>query len=186
MHACARLLALSCLRNEDYIAFVDESIQPGFPTTKATEAYYPWFWMCNALLVERSQEPRPKLSLTVIDGRDTKLREAQDLTAWRFYKAFPRCQAYVASGTEWFVGGSVLQDSVHSPFIQMADLVAGAARLAVLERAPEKDWYKDHLVRYARSKGRKIDVSHHARAELRRRSREDACRSGWKDAILVL
>jgi hypothetical protein len=157
----------------------------GLPTTKAVEAYRVWFWMCNGLLVERRQAPRPKLSLTVIDGRDTELRNAQDLVAWRFYKAFPRCQPYVQRGTQWFVGGSVLQDSTHSPFIQMADLVAGAARLAVLQSEPEKDWYKDHLVGYARRKGRPIDVSRHARAQLRERSREDACGSGWKDAILL-
>jgi hypothetical protein len=157
----------------------------GFPTPKAADAYHLWFWMCNVLLVERPQAPRPRLSLAVIDGRDTKLREAQDLVAWRFYRAFPRCQPYVASGTRWFVGGSVSQESVLSPFIQMADLVAGAARLAVQESPAEKNWYREDLVGHAQQMGRAIDVSRHARSQLRERSRHDACGSGWKDAILV-
>ncbi len=157
----------------------------GFPTAKAVDAYHVWFWMCNVLLVERPRGPRPRVALAVIDGRDTKLREAQDLVAWRFYRAFPRCQPYVASGKRWFVGGSVLQDSVLSPFIQMADLVAGAARLAVLESPAEKEWYRQDLVTHARQMGRVIDVSRHARSQLRERSRQDACGSGWKDALLV-
>ena len=157
----------------------------GLPTTKAAEAYRLWFWMSNVLLVERPRAPRPRLPMIVIDGRDTALREAQDLVAWRFYKAFPRCQAYVGGGSQWFVGGSVLQDSVLSPFIQMADLVAGAGRLAIAQKAPEKDWYKNHLLRPAARMRRTIDVSKHARSELRRRSRDDACGSGWKDALLV-
>lgn len=157
----------------------------GFPTAKAADAYHLWFWMCNVLLVERPNAPRPRVALAVIDGRDTKLREAQDLVAWRFYKAFPRCQPYVASGTRWFVGGSVLHDSVLSPFVQMADLVAGAARLAVLDSPFAKGWYRGDLVAHAAGMGRAIDVSRHARSQLRERSRQDACSSGWKDSLLV-
>jgi hypothetical protein len=141
--------------------------------------------MSNVLLVERPRAPRPRLPLTVIVGRNTALREAHQLVAWRFYNAFPRCQPYVGGGSRWFVGGSVLQDSVLSPFIQMADLVAVAGRLAIAQKKPEQAWYKDHLLLPARRWGRSIDVSKHARSELRRRSREDACGSGWKDAVLV-
>jgi hypothetical protein len=157
----------------------------GRPTTKAVDAYHLWFWMCNALLVERHRAPRPRVPLFVLDGRDTKLRVAQDLVAWRFYRAFPQCQPYVKSGTSWFVGGSVMQDSALSPFIQMADLVAGAARLAILGSEAERDWYRQDLVRHAGLMGRTIDVSARARSQLRKRSREDACASGWKDALLV-
>ncbi len=157
----------------------------GLQTKKAVEAYRLWFWLSNVLLVERPRAPRPRLPMIVIDGRDTALRNAQDLVAWRFYKAFPRCQPYVGGGSRWFVGGSVLQDSVLSPFIQMADLVAGAGRLAIAQSAPEQSWYRDHLVRPARRMGRTIDVSKHARAEMRRRSRDDACMSGWQAALLV-
>jgi hypothetical protein len=171
----------------EHIASVTEIrvLTVGLRTTRAVEAYRLWFWMSNVLLVEQPRAPRPRLPMIVIDGRDTALRSAQDLVAWRFYKAFPRCQPYVGGGSRWFVGGSVLQDSVLSPFIQMADLVAGAGRLAIAQRTPEQSWYKDHLVRPARRMGRTIDVSKHARSELRRRSRDDACGSSWKEALLV-
>jgi hypothetical protein len=157
----------------------------GYPSVKIVDAYHLWFWMCNALLVERPRQPRPRLSLAVLDGRDTRLRETQDLVAWRFYRAFPACQPYVKVGTRWFVGGSVLHDSALSPFIQMADLIAGAARLAVIGSEAGRDWYQQDLREYASNRGRPIDVSRHARSQLRERSRHDACGSGWKDAILV-
>jgi hypothetical protein len=171
----------------EHIASVTEVriLTVGLRTTSGVEAYRLWFWMSNVLLVERPRAPRPRLPLIVIDGRNTALRSAHDLVAWRFYKAFPRCQPYVGGGSRWFVGGSVLQDSVLSPFIQMADLVAGAGRLAIAQNTPEQAWYKDHLLRPAGRMGRTIDVSKHARSELRRRSRQDSCGSGWKDALLV-
>ncbi len=157
----------------------------GLRTTAAVDAYRLWFWMSNILLVERPRAPRPRLPMIVIDGRNTAFRSAQDLVAWRFYKAFARCQPYVGGGSRWFVGGSVLQDSVLSPFIQMADLVAVSGRLAIAQNTPEKTRYRDHNVSPAQAMGGKIDVSRHARSELRRRSREDSCGSGWKDALLV-
>jgi Protein of unknown function (DUF3800) len=171
----------------EHIASITEIrvLTVGLSTKKAVDGYRLWFWMSNVLLVEHRRAPRPRLPLIVIDGRDTALRNAQDLVAWRFYKAFPRCQPYVGGGSRWFVGGSVLQDSALSPFIQMADLVAGAGRLAIAQKGPEQDWYRHHLVQPAHKLGRTIDVSKHARSELRRRSREDACGSRWQDALLV-
>lgn len=53
----------------------------------------------------------------------------------------------------------MLQDSVLSPFIQMADLVAVAARLAIAQKTPEQAWYTDHLLHPADPMGRTIDVS---------------------------
>lgn len=77
------------------------------------------------------------------------------------------------------------RDSVLSPFVQMADLVAGAARLSVLDSPFAKGWYREELVEHAARMGRAIDVSRHARSQLRERSRQDACGSGWKDSLLV-
>jgi len=71
------------------------------------------------------------------------------------------------------------------PLLQMADLVAGAVRLAIVGAGPEALWYREKLIRPAHDRHRRIEVSSHARSQLRERSREDACGSGWKDAILV-
>lgn len=154
----------------------------GLPTNRALDAYRLWFWMAYAALVERPRAPRPRLPMVVIDGEDVAFRSAQDLIAYRFYRQFPRCQPYVAAGSGWFVGGAALQDSKLHPFIQMADLIAGAARHAIAKRAPYKGWYASHLRDHARGLGRSVDVSAHALAQLKRRSRHDACGSGWPDA----
>lgn len=172
----------------EHIATIEQVriLTVGLPTKHPVEVYRLWFWMMNALLVERSSGPRPKLPLTVIDGEDMSLRSAQDLVAYRFYRSFPRCQPYVARGRGWFIGGSVLQSSHLNPFIQMADLVAGAARHALAKRQPYGSWYRNHLVDHAQDSRRKaIEVSGHALSQLKARSRNDACGSGWKDAQLL-
>ncbi len=155
------------------------------PTTRPTEVYRLWFWMAYAALVEKRNAPRPRLPLVVIDGQDVSFRRAQELVAYRFYRQFPRCQPYVASGSKWFVGGAVLQDSKLHPFVQMADLTAGAARLAMTGTGPSRHWYETHLRNHGEARGREIDVSQHALAQLKRRSRTDACGSGWPDAKLA-
>ncbi len=158
----------------------------GLQTAHAVDVYRLWFWMVYALLVETSSGPRPRLPMTVIDGEDYAFRGAHDLVAHRFYSHFPRLTPYVRKGKPWFVGGSALQDSRHHPFIQMADLIAGAGRHAIAGRKPYADWYEKHLLEHARTHGRgNIDVSAHALAQLKRRSRKDACKSGWPAAILV-
>jgi len=159
----------------------------GLPTKRPIEVYRLWFWAAYALLVERSRAPRPRLPMVVIDGEDASFRGAQDLVAHRFYRAFPRCQPYVGRGSLWFVGGSVHQDSKRHPLVQMADLVAGVARHAIVGRKPYESWFRTHLVDHARSSikpPRSIDVSSQAIAQLKRRSRKDACGSGWPDARL--
>ena len=152
------------------------------PTTRPVEVYRLWFWMAYAALVEKRNAPRPRLPLVIIDGEDSSFRRAQELVAYRFYRQFPRCQPYVAAGTKWFVGGAALQDSKLHPFVQMADLVAGAGRLALTSRKAQKRWYETHLRNHGEARGRGIDVSAHALALLKRRSRTDACASGWPDA----
>jgi hypothetical protein len=154
------------------------------PTTHPIEVYRIWFWMAYAALVERRRAPRPRLPLVVIDGEDASFRQAQDLVAYRFYRQFPRCQPYVAAGSKWFVGGAVLQDSKLHPFVQMADLVAGAGRLAISGRKGSSRWYETHLRNHGEERGRDVDVSAHALALLKRRSRTDACGSGWPNARL--
>lgn len=154
------------------------------PTTRPADVYRLWFWMAYAALVEKRNAPRPRLPLVVIDGEDASFRRAQELVAYRFYRQFPRCQPYVAAGSKWFVGGAVLQDSKLHPFVQMADLVAGAGRLALTSRKSPKRWYGTHLRDHGTARGRDIDVSAHALSLLKRRSRTDACASGWPDARL--
>lgn len=172
----------------EHIATIEEVrvLTVGLPTKHPVDVYRLWFWMMYALLVERSHGPRPRLPMTVIDGEDMSFRAAQDLVAHRFYRAFPHCQPYVARGTGWFIGGSALQSSHLHPFVQMADLVAGAARHAMAKRKPYDTWYETHCVDHARNKRKKgIEVSGHALSQLKARSRNDACGSGWKEALVL-
>lgn len=156
----------------------------GLPTDRPIEVYRLWFWMAYALLVEKPRSPRPRLPLTIIDGEDASFRAAQDLVAHRFYHAFPNCQPYVVRGAQWFVGGSVHQDSALHPFIQMADLVAGAARHSIVERKPQGRWYDKHLIGRAGKANRKIDASPQALARIKKLSPGDDCGSGWGAALL--
>jgi hypothetical protein len=156
----------------------------GLPTKHPIDVYRLWFWMAYALLVEKPRGPRPKLPLVVIDGEDASFRAAQDLVAHRFYKEFPKCQPYVFKGSQWFVGGSVHQDSSMHPLIQMADLVAGVARHSIVDRQPQGDWYEKHLVGRAEKAKRRIDASSQALSRLKRLSQADGCGSGWRDALL--
>jgi uncharacterized protein DUF3800 len=173
----------------EHIASIAEMrvLAVGLPTKRPVEVYRLWFWMMYAVLVERPRAPRPRLPLTIIDGEDAAFRRAQDLIAYRFYRTFPRCQPYVARGPEWFVGGSAHHDSALHPFVQMADLVAGVARHAIVGRKPQGDWYAKHLRDHASSLGygRDIDVSAHALARLRALAPSDACHSGWPAARLA-
>jgi hypothetical protein len=152
----------------------------GLPTKRPIETYRLWFWMALAVLVERPRAPRPRLPLTIIDGEDVSFRSAHDLVAHRFYRTFPRCQPYVAKGQQWFVGGSTHHDSSLHPFIQTADLVAGAARHAIVGRKPQGLWYGTHLTDPSIAAGREVDVSAHALEQLKALSPSDSCGSGWK------
>lgn len=156
----------------------------GLTTKHPIDAYRLWFWMAYALLVEKPRAPRPKLPLVVIDGEDASFRAAQDLVAYRFHHAFPQCQPYVGKGSQWFIGGSVHQDSALHPFIQMADLVAGAARHSIVGRKPQGDWYTKHLLGRAERSGRKIDASAQALGQIKKLSQADDCGSGWHGALL--
>jgi hypothetical protein len=157
----------------------------GLATTRPIEVYHLWFWMAYAALVEHAALAAGRLPLVVIDGQDASFRRAQDLIAYRFYRQFPRCQPYVSAGSKWFVGGALLQDSKLHPFVQMADLVAGAGRLAMSTKKAPSKWYETHLRGYGAARGREIDVSAHALTLLKRRSRTDACGSGWTGAKLI-
>jgi hypothetical protein len=170
----------------EHIALINQVrvIAVGLSTKHPLEVYRLWFWMAYALLVEKPKAPRPRLPLSVIDGEDVSFRGAQDLVAHRFYHAFPKCQPYVVRGAQWFVGGSVHQDSRLHPIVQMADLVAGAARHSIVGRKPQGDWYAKHLVGRAEKANRKIDASSHALGRLKRLSRTDSCGSRWGEALL--
>lgn len=174
----------------EHIASIAEvrTLAVGLPTDRPVEVYRLWFWLMYAGLVERPKAPRPRLPLTIIDGEDAAFRHAQDLVAYRFYRQFPHCQPYVSRGTQWFVGGSAHQDSQLHPFIQMADLVAGAARHAIAARKPFDDWFETHLVDHAAGlrQARDIDISRGARTQLRKRSKTDACGSGWHAALFAV
>ena len=154
----------------------------GLRTKYPIHVYRLWFWMVCALLVERPRAPRPRLPLVIIDGEDAAFRRAQDLVAYRFYRRFRKVQPYVAKGDEWFVGGSVHQDSALHPFVQSADLVAGATRYALAGRAPHGTWYATHL---RDGSARDIDTSSHALERLKLLAPDDRCRSGWADALVV-
>jgi hypothetical protein len=173
----------------EHIATINEIkvLTVGLATRHPEDVYRLWYWMAYALLVQRPRAPRPRLPLIVIDGEDAAFRAAQDLIAYRFYRAFPRCQPYVSRGDEWFVGGSIHQNSELHPFIQMADLVAGVARHSIVGRAPFSSWYRDHLVDYARRTrtGRAIDVSGRAIDCLKTLSPNDGCGSGWSRARIA-
>lgn len=171
----------------EHVATVHEIrvLTVGLPTDRAVDVYRLWFWMMYVLLVEQSRSPRPRLPMVVIDGEDWSFRGAHDLVAHRFYKRFPRCQPYVTRGKPWFVGGSVLQDSRLHPFVQAADLVAGAGRHAIKKRTRYEDWYKRNLLQPARERNHAIDVSARALSQLKRRSRHDGCESRWPEALIV-
>lgn len=170
----------------EHIAIINQVrvLAVGLPTKHPLDVYRLWYWMAYALLVEKSRAPRPRLPLVVIDGEDASFRAAQDLVAHRFYHAFPKCQPYVVRGSQWFIGGSVHQDSALHPFVQMADLVAGAARHSIVKRKPQGDWYGKHLTGRAERAGRRIDASSRALAQIKKLSKSDDCGSGWHDALL--
>lgn len=170
----------------EHIALINQVrvVAVGLPTKYPLEVYRLWFWMAYSLLVEKPKAPRPRLPLVVIDGEDASFRAAQDLVAHRFYHAFPRVQPYVIRGSQWFVGGSVFQDSAMHPVVQMADLVAGMARHSIAGRKPQGGWYGKHLVGRGQRAGRKIDASPQALRKLKALSRADDCGSGWRGALL--
>lgn len=170
----------------EHIALINQIrvVAVGLPTKYPLEVYRLWFWMANALLVEKERAPRPRLGLSVIDGEDQSFRAAQDLVAHRFYHAFPKCQPYVGRGAQWFVGGSVFQDSALHPMVQMADLVAGIARHSIAGRNNHGAWYADHLVGRAERSNRNIDASSQAIAQLKKLSPSDKPGIGWRDALL--
>ncbi|MGI9019124.1 MAG: DUF3800 domain-containing protein [Solirubrobacterales bacterium] len=170
----------------NHIASIYEvrTLSVGLHTNRPLEAYQLWYWLMSGLLVEKARAPRPRLPLIVIDGEDAKFRASWDLITYRFYKAFPRCQPYVGAGNSWFVGGAIHQDSQLHPFIQMADLVAGAARHSIAQRQPYASWYANHLKGHARSLGRQIDVSARATAQLRSRDPQDTKGIGWPNALV--
>ena len=157
----------------------------GLRTKYPREAYRLWFWLMYAALITRPRAPRPRLPLVIIDGQDDSFREAHDLVAHRFYSRFWLRQPYITHGTSWFIGGSAHHQSESLPFIQMADVVANAARHAIANRRPYRSWYDTHLCQHALSRDRDIDFSAHALAQLRRRSPTDLMNSGYADALLV-
>jgi hypothetical protein len=157
----------------------------GLKTNHPRDAYRLWFWLMYAALITKPRAPRPRLPLVVIDGQDDSFREAHDLVAHRFYSNFWGRQPYIARGTPWFIGGSLHHKSEFLPFIQMADVVANAARHAIAKRRPYRSWYETHLSQCALDRGRDIDVSAHALAQLKRRSPTDRCESGYAHALLV-
>lgn len=73
---------------------------------------------------------------------------AYDLVAYRFYRLSGR-RYYIGSRRAWFIGGSVHQGSALLPFVQAADLVAGAALHAIKKRKGTGGWYDTHLRKLA-------------------------------------
>lgn len=158
----------------------------GLPTKHPLDVYRLWFWMAYAALIERSQAPRPRLALAVIDGEDARFRQAQDLVAYRFYRSFGSTRGYMKRGRSWLIGGAVHQDSSLSPFIQMADLVAGAARHSIAGRPRYRNWYREQLIDLPASlkTSRDPEISSRALGALRGLSPNDACASNWPAALL--
>lgn len=148
-------------------------------------AYRLWHAMAYAALVQRAHPPRPRLPLTIIDGEDAAFRGAHDLMAYRFYRHFAGHQPYIAAGPEWFVGGSAHQDSALHPFVQTADLVAGAARVALLGSQPPSTWYATYLQDSSKTHGRDVDISAYALDSLKSLDPNDLCASGWAGARIV-
>lgn len=173
----------------EHVASVTEVriLAVGLATKYPREAYRLWFWLMYAALITRPRAPRPRLPMVVIDGQDDSFREAHDLVAHRFYSHFWGRQPYIRHGPSWFIGGSAHHRSEFLPFVQMADLVANAARHTLANRAPYRSWYETHLRQHARTLGygRNIDISAHALDELRRRTPTDRCGSGYRNALIV-
>jgi hypothetical protein len=184
--AAGRLLYRDTLEHIASIAEV-RILAVGLNTKHPREAYRLWFWLMYAALITKPRAPRPRLPMVVIDGQDDSFREAHDLVAHRFYKSFWRRQPYITRGSAWFVGGSVHHKSEFLPAIQMADVVANAARHAIANRRPYRSWYETHLRQHAATLGygRNIDVSADALAELKKRSPSDRCGSGYANARIV-
>jgi hypothetical protein len=157
----------------------------GVKTNYPEDAYRLWYWLAYSAFITRSQAPRPFLPITVIDGEDQAFRGAHSLIAYRFYRSFKDRQPYLHGGRGWFVGGSLLHESAGQPFIQMADLIAGAARHAIADRKGFRRYYVRNLRDVALDRGREIDISPHALAELKRRSPTDKCGSGWANALII-
>lgn len=150
----------------------------GLDTPYAWEVSRLWFWLAFAALAERPTTPRPRLPISVIDGQDAAFRNAHDLVAYRFYRAFRGRRYYTAHPRAWFIGGSLHQDSALLPFVQAADLVAAAARHAIRKRKGVGTWYDTHLRQCAMQSGREIDLSAHALKRLRRLDPKDRWGSG--------
>lgn len=184
--AAGRLLYRDALEHVASIAEV-RILAVGLNTKYARDAYHVWFWLMYAALIAKPRAPRPRLPMVVIDGQDDSLREAHDLVAHRFYKCFWGRQPYIKHGSSWFIGGSAHHRSEFLPFIQMADVVANAARHAIANRKPYRSWYDTHLRQHALGLGygRNIDISADAFAELKKRSPKDSCGSGYANAHIV-
>jgi hypothetical protein len=184
--AAGRLLYRETL---EHIASTQEVriLSVGIDTKHPRDAYQLWFWLMYAALIVKPRPPRPRLPMVVIDGQDDSLREAHDLVAHRFYKSFWGRQPYIKHGSSWFIGGSAHHRSEFLPFIQMADVVANAARHALANRKPYRGWYETNLRQHAMGLGygRNIDISADALAELKKRSPKDSCGSGYANARIV-
>ena len=124
------------------------------------DAYRLWFWLMYAALITKPKTSRPRLPLVVIDGQDDSFREAHDLVAHRFYSSFWGRQPYITRGSSWFIGGSLQHRSEFLPFIQMADVVANAARHAMAGRPPYATWFDTHLRAHAMTLGARSQGRH--------------------------
>lgn len=169
----------------EHIASVAEVriLAVGLKTRYPRDAYRLWFWLAYAALAQRPRAPRPRLPMTVIDGEDASFRGAHELVAHRFHKCFWNIQPYVGYGRAWFLGGSVSQQSELLPFVQAADLVAGAARHAIKKSKPLGSWFDTHIRAHAISMGRDVDISGYAVDALRRLDPKDRCQSGYRSAL---